>query len=243
MILQKPTLVFSDGACSGNPGPGGWGSIIATSDHQVLELGGQEAHTTNNRMELTAVIEALQVLETLPPTGSPIDICTDSTYVIRGITQWVWNWRKRGWITTEGKDVMNMDLWKKLSKTVSNKEINWKYVRGHSGIPGNERADEIAVSFSQGRKLNLYRGSAEHYPIAMGEIPNDTTLPNTKSSSSKKTTLKAFSYLSLVQNQWVRHPNWTECEQRVKGQSGARYKKAMSQEEEREILRSWGFKT
>ena len=136
-----PTVVFADGSSSGNPGPGGWGVVIATPEGQVRELGGGDPETTNNKMELTATIRALEALRGVE---GPISVYTDSTYVIRGITQWIWGWRKKGWKTAEGNDVSNQDLWKKLMAQVVGKKINWKYVRGHTGVPGNERVDEIA---------------------------------------------------------------------------------------------------
>jgi len=235
---ENPVLIFADGACSGNPGPGGWGAIIAKPSGQIIELGGREAPTTNNRMELTAVIRAL---ESLHKYDGGIEIYTDSTYVIRGITQWIWGWRKRGWISSEGKDVANSELWKALSALVAHHKIAWKYVRGHSGVPGNERVDQIAVSFAQGHRLQLYQGPLLKYDVPIHDIPEDTQLPEMKSKETKSKA-KPHSYLSLVGNAPMRHNSWTECEGRVKGRSGAKFKKAMTSSEEIEILRSWGFK-
>src|SRR5687767_900419 len=114
--LMMPIIVFADGASSGNPGPGGWGAIIATPQGQVIELGARDPQTTNNKMELMAVIGALTRLESVP---GPVDVMTDSTYVIQGITKWIWAWRARDWKTTEGKDVANADLWKRLFALVA----------------------------------------------------------------------------------------------------------------------------
>ncbi len=238
MRLKKSTFIFSDGACSGNPGPGGWGAILAAPDDQVLEIGGRESETTNNRMELTAVIQALTIGK--PDIHHPIQIYADSTYVIRGITQWVWKWIQNDWTTAEGKKVLNRDLWEKLAEIVTNREITWKYVPAHSGIPGNERADQIAVSFAQQKYLSLYRGPSLQYPIAITDIPEEPPLRKLQSCIQKKPT-QPYSYLSLIENQWKRHSTWAECEKRVKGQRGARFKKAMTLEEEREILKQWGF--
>ncbi|MBI3555962.1 MAG: ribonuclease HI, partial [Deltaproteobacteria bacterium] len=142
-----PTIIFADGACTGNPGPGGWGVIIATPDGQVTELGGFEPETTNNKMELTAVGRALRHLEDTP---GEIHVYTDSTYVIFGITKWVWGWRKNGWKTADGKDVANAEFWKRLMAILAKRDkgqpVEFKYTRGHSGIPGNERVDQIAVA-------------------------------------------------------------------------------------------------
>lgn len=233
------TVVFADGASSGNPGPGGWGAIIATPDGKILELGGGDRETTNNRMELAAVIGALRKLSDVP---GPIHVYTDSTYVIRGISQWIWGWRRNGWKTAEGKEVLNQDLWKDLSGLLGRREkgseVKWHYVRGHSGVPGNERVDEIAVSFSKGRPIRLYSGPLLSYPIAIHDVPEHGELPEMRPKTEKKA---AYSYLSLIGSVPMRHTDWASCERRVKGQSGARFKKAMSAEEETEILRSWGF--
>lgn len=238
-IPENSVIIFVDGACSGNPGPGGWGAIIATPIGQVIELGGRENPSTNNRMELTAAIQALSFLT---QENAEINVYTDSTYVIRGITQWIWGWRKRGWVSAEGKSVVNIDLWKQLSQKIVNRKIKWKYVKGHSGIPGNERVDEIAVSFSQGRRLDLYRGSLLQYSIPLYDLPEDTSLPDMNSlKKSLPNKTKPYSYLSMIGRLAIRHTNWEECERRVKGQSGAKFKKASSREEEVQILKEWGL--
>ena len=131
--------IFTDGACKGNPGPGGWGAILQYGD-SVKELNGFLATTTNNIMELTAVIEALQTL-TRPCT---LIITTDSQYVKNGISQWIFNWKKKGWKTANKKPVKNKDLWVQLDQLVSKHNVSWKWVRGHTGHPENERADELA---------------------------------------------------------------------------------------------------
>ncbi len=238
LLNRNRIIVFADGASSGNPGPGGWGSILVFPDGSVRELGGRDEYTTNNRMELLATISALQAI----PTGeTPIEMYTDSTYVIRGITQWIWGWLKRNWLTTEGKEVLNAELWKTLFSLSKERKIQWHYVRGHSGIPGNERADEIAVHFSQKKSLKLYQGSLSNYSVSIEDIPKDTSLPDQKSPISSKSK-KPYSYLSLVGNLPRRHPNWEECEKRVKGISGAKFKKALTPDDEIETLRSWGYR-
>lgn len=234
-------VIYSDGACSGNPGPGGWGAIVVTPEGQVQELGGREAPTTNNRMEMTAVLEALRLVK---DTDHDIRIFTDSTYVIRGVTQWMWGWRKRGWKTAEGNEVSNRDLWESFMRVLgamkNGKEkapdIQWNYVRGHRGNPGNERCDEIAVAFSQGRSAGLYRGSLLKYSVDVFEFPESEGLPEMKPKTEKKV---AYSYLSEVGGITVRHKTWADCERRVKGRSGAKFKKSMSADEEKEILASW----
>jgi ribonuclease HI len=242
---SHPTLVFADGACSGNPGPGGWGAIIVTPGGEVTELGGHEPGTTNNRMELTAVGKALRHLERTP---GPVNIYTDSTYVIQGITQWVFGWSRRGWKTAEGKEVANAIYFKRLMALLAERkkafpaeaaQVAWHYVRGHVGVPGNERVDEIAVAFSKGRSVKLYSGPLQGYEVAVHDVPEDTSLPEEKPRQEK---VPAHSYLSEVGRTVMRHATWAECERRVKGVPGARFKKTRSVEDEAKVLEDWGVK-
>ena len=131
--------VFTDGACRGNPGPGGWGAILRYQDREK-ELYGGELETTNNRMELTAAIEALKALN----KPSYVDVYTDSTYVRDGITKWLARWQVRGWRTAAKKPVKNKDLWIELADLAERHDVHWHWVKGHAGHPGNERADELA---------------------------------------------------------------------------------------------------
>ncbi len=131
--------VYTDGACKGNPGPGGWGALLRIGDHEK-ELFGGETDTTNNRMELTAVIEALRVLK----RACKVRVHTDSQYVQKGISEWLANWRRRGWRTSDGKPVKNQDLWQALDELAGGHEIEWHWVKGHAGHPENERADALA---------------------------------------------------------------------------------------------------
>ncbi|PPR10543.1 MAG: Ribonuclease HI [Alphaproteobacteria bacterium MarineAlpha11_Bin1] len=133
--------IFTDGACSGNPGPGGWGVILRWNDTDK-ELKGGERETTNNRMELMAAIQALETL-TRPVKA---DLYTDSTYVQKGITEWIHSWKKRGWKTSAKKPVKNEDLWRRLDEAIARHNITWHWVKGHAGHPENERADELARS-------------------------------------------------------------------------------------------------
>ena len=131
--------IWSDGACSGNPGPGGWGAILVWNRHRK-ELKGGEADTTNNRMELTAAIAALSALK----APSPVDLYTDSQYLRGGVTGWIRNWKRNGWRTADRKSVKNTDLWQQLDAIAAKHDIKWHWVKGHAGHDENERADELA---------------------------------------------------------------------------------------------------
>ncbi len=138
---MKPVTIYTDGACKGNPGPGGWGVLLMAADTEK-ELFGGELNTTNNRMELTAVIQALTALK----RPCEVTLYLDSEYVRKGITEWIHGWKARGWKTAAKQPVKNVDLWQALDSVVSNSQhkITWKWVRGHAGDPGNERADALA---------------------------------------------------------------------------------------------------
>lgn len=240
---EHPIVVFTDGAAKGNPGPGGWGAILVTPRGHVTELGGGAAFVTNNQMELTAPIEALSRLRGAP---EPVAIHTDSTYVIRGIRDWIWAWRKRGWKTAAGSDVANRELWERLAALVAERGkggIDWHYVRGHAGIPGNERADEIANAFALERPPRLYDGPLLRYPLPILDVPEDTAVPERAPGSAPrgKSKAAAYSYVSVVDGKPMRHATWPECERRVKGRSGARFKKTATAEDEAAVLRSWGY--
>ena len=192
-------------------------------------------------MELVGVIQGLNFLQKKSDLKQiPVDVLTDSTYVIRGITQWIWGWRKRGWKTAEGKEVVNQDLWEALSLAAHGLKVDWKYVRGHSEIAGNERVDAIAVAFSKGQRPNLYSGPLLQYGVAIYDLPEKFDLPEMRERTAKTS---AFSYLSLLNGKPERHSSWPECEARVKGRPGAKFKKAMSETDEKEILQSWGYGT
>ncbi len=138
----------TDGACSGNPGPGGWGGLIIFDDNSELEIGGSEQNTTNNRMELTAAIKTLEKLKTYKLKEN-FKLRTDSKYVIEGYTKWIINWKKNGWKTSSGKSVQNLDLWQKIDQLRINGLI-MEYVKGHSGDTQNDRVDKIATNYSKG---------------------------------------------------------------------------------------------
>lgn len=136
---MKRVTIYTDGACSGNPGPGGWGALLIHGDN-TREIMGGAFETTNNRMELTAAIEALNALK----QACQVDLHTDSTYVKDGMTKWIENWKNNGWRTAAKKPVKNADLWQALDEAVKRHELTWHWVKGHNGDEGNERADELA---------------------------------------------------------------------------------------------------
>lgn len=137
--MSVSVVIYTDGACRGNPGPGGWG-VIMRYNGQHKTLNGYDSETTNNRMELTAVIEALRVLK----RSCEIELHTDSKYVLQGINEWIANWKANGWKTAAKKPVKNIDLWQQLEEEVARHEIDWNWVKGHSGVEGNELADRLA---------------------------------------------------------------------------------------------------
>ena len=139
MSAEAVVVIYTDGACSGNPGPGGWGAILIYGDHRKEILDG-EAETTNNRMELMAAIKALEALK----KPSRVELHTDSSYLKNGITGWIVRWKANGWRTANKKPVKNVELWQRLDKARARHQIDWRWVRGHAGHPDNERADELA---------------------------------------------------------------------------------------------------
>lgn len=230
--MQEITI-FTDGSSLGNPGPGGFGAIIYDkSDKSVAELGGHNSKTTNNRMEMTAAIEAINFINDKDLSEAEITIFTDSQYLINGITKWVYGWEERGWLTANKKTVLNKDLWQLLSAKVRDLEIEWRYVEGHTGIAGNERVDTIATEFASGKKPKLFKGSVSEYEVDIKNLA-----PAYGKSTSKKTD-KVYSYLSMVDGEIKTHKTWKECESRVKGKK-ARFKKTFSKAEEEKIIKSW----
>ncbi|MDP8923517.1 MAG: ribonuclease HI [Chloroflexota bacterium] len=214
------TIAYTDGSCIGNPGPGGWGVHVELADGGVVEAGGGELRTTNNRMELRAAIEALRLTADAPA----VIIVTDSQYVRRGVTAWLAGWRRNGWRTATGKPVENQDLWREVGGLASER-VEWRWTRGHAGTPGNERCDEIARAFSTGiRRLDESSG---------GRPPAPASAPDAVPGGVR--------YLSLVDGVAARHASWPECERQVRGVRGARFKKARSEAEERAIVAEWGL--
>ncbi len=233
-------LIYTDGACLGNPGPGGWAAILYSSlSKTIVEIAGFEDHTTNNRMELKAAIEALRQVD---DKITKLTIYIDSSYVVNGITQWVRSWQAHNWQTASGLAVANKELWQDLVAVVRTREkttrLQWQQILGHSGIPGNERADQLAQAFAAKKNIPLFQGPYAGYGFDILSTPDLKTKrpPGTSKSSSKK----AYIYLSVVNGVLARHSTWDECNARVKGVRGAKFKKAVSPTDEAQIIREWG---
>lgn len=248
--------IYTDGSSRGNPGPGGWGAIIVMGEAKgirVRELGGRENNTTNNRMELMALYQALAHVEKLAGGESSgkkkqIIIHSDSSYVLNGVTIWMYAWEKNGWKTKTKEDVLNKDIWEQilpLAFRLGKKcEVIFKKVAGHAGIFGNERADIIATSYADGERVLLYSGGISEYEKLLGgklEDRNESVpVKKAKKSTSSK---KAFSYVSLVDGKISVDNAWEACEKKVKGKKGAKFQKVFSKQEENDLIGVWTLKS
>lgn len=232
------TIIFTDGSSRGNPGNGGWGAVIVTDSNQVHEMGGFEANTTNNRMEINAAIRGLSEDSKQKNVDRTI-VYTDSKYLIDGITKWIKGWKRNGWKTKTKDDVSNRDLWEELDSIVNDRNISWKYIGGHVGILGNERCDVIATSFADGKPTKLYSGKLSEYPIpGILDISLDEGASMKKNEVNSRSKAEAYSYVSCVNNIVEVHKSWADCEARVKGVKGARYKKALNKHEEELLVKN-----
>ena len=236
-------VVFTDGASKGNPGPGGWGAIVATPEGHVTELGGGAAITTNNKMELTG---AIQALTRLLGTSGPVAIYTDSTYVIKGIREWVPNWRRRGWKTATGSEVMNRELWEELHSLTTRpraaRPSGGTTCAGTSALRETSAATRLPMHSRRSDQSSCTTG---HFPVIRLRLAICRTTPAFLRASLPRLARRRvcrYSYLSVVDGKPMRHATWAECEQRVKGRSGALFKKATSEADQADILRSWRFK-
>lgn len=233
---MSKTIIFTDGSSRGNPGPGGYGAIVGYAKDNikmVKELGDGERSTTNNRMEMMAVIEALIYAHKVAPDDE-IALYTDSEYVKKGATEWAYGWASNGWVTKAKQAVLNKDLWQKMLAILEDVEVEWKVIPGHAGIPANERCDEIATMFADDKSVDLYDGLYSGYGVSF-EIKSVLGGGAKKGSAGKK----AYSYVSVVKGVVKTHKTWTECEARVKGEANARYRKALSKDDEAKLIREF----
>ena len=227
---SAPTVcVYTDGACSGNPGPGGWAAVLVR-DNRCEEIGGFEAATTNNRMEMRAALEGLRRCA----PGERVHVVTDSRYLHDGIRKWIHGWKRRGWKKADGEEVLNRDLWEELDRAshASGMKVTWEHVRGHAGHVMNERCDALATAFARGQPPQLRSGDGcwiqARRPRARG--------PANPSAAG------GFPlYASLVDGRLETHATWAECEARVRGRKGARHRKLRSEAERRQALEDWGL--
>lgn len=242
-MTKNHITIFTDGASKGNPGPGGWAAVILLpQEKKVVELGGHEEHTTNNRMELQAGINALLHIRHL---SDDVIIYTDSSYLVQGITTWVKGWIKNGWTTQGREEVQNRDLWELLAavmeeRTEIKSQTEWKHIAAHSGIPGNERVDVIASSFAEKKEVELYIGPSAEYSVDLASLMVNSEKKSSKDNKKSRSNKPAYSYVSAVNGNVETHKTWAECEARVKGVSGTKFKKVFSKEEEHELVSEWG---
>lgn len=227
--------IFTDGAAKGNPGPGGYGAVVVLGE-TVQEIGEAKVLTTNNEMELRAVVAALSVV----PDGVTVGIYTDSKYVVQGATGWVFGWIRNGWKTKSGGDVLHREVWERLHAELQRVNVTWHKVPGHVGIIGNERADTIASDLGAGKPVDLYSGPRADYGYDIDDVSYDEAKAAERSAARKRQSQKAYSYVSAVDGIVQTHATWSECEARVKGKKGTRFKKAVSAAEEREIIADFG---
>ncbi|HCV30341.1 MAG TPA: ribonuclease HI [Microcoleaceae bacterium UBA9251] len=189
MTIPQIKSLYTDGACSGNPGPGGWGAVVCFADGNSHELGGADPQSTNNRMEMQAAIAALEFFANSGQT-EPVTLYTDSEYVKNGITKWIQGWKNKGWKTSTGKDVVNQDLWHLLDK-LNSRQIKWEHVRGHSGDFYNDRCDAIARSFSHNLtpELQQHKATGDGARASTGASPlhlkNTIVLEETETTGNK----------------------------------------------------------
>lgn len=230
-------LIVSDGACSRNPGPGGWGLILVTPSGHVTEFGGNESESTNNRMEMMGFYRGLQEIYRVSQHGqNPLDrdakiihAISDSKYVLDGASKFVHAWKRNGWKTVAGGDVKNQDIWEKILKGMDllrglQFKFEYELVKGHSGHDANERVDQIAVKFCKNESIELYSGPLSEYEV------------NLEASEPFEPC-----YLSWVDGKLLRHQTWEACKRATEGKRGAKYKKVVNRTQEKETLGAWGI--
>ncbi len=240
--MENNIVIFTDGSSRGNPGPGGWGAVVIAPDGKVTELGGREAHTTNNRMEIAAALGALGFVEARKLVGDVV-IHTDSAYLLNGVTGWMYGWEKNGWKTKTGEPVLNQDLWRELGAVVfrlkQKNVLDWKKVSGHTGHRGNERADVIATNAADQAQQILFIGNLSDYERMIGGSVYSGTDEALVEKKKGKKSGPAYSYVSAVGGIVMTHKTWAECEARVKGKRGVKFQKVFSSTEETDLISRW----
>ena len=245
---MKTLTMYTDGASRGNPGPGGWGAVIlvdlpAQAGGYAMEISGSSKKATNNQMELQAVLEVLSDSGARSHEG-PVIIYSDSAYVVNGLNSWVYGWEKKKWITTQKTPVENKSMWQKaliLLKEYGGR-LSVEKIKGHGGELYNERCDELAVAAALGKKQKHFKGSQKDYDKFLIEIGTSKKVESGKlkvKGKTKKSTGPAYSYVSLVNGKVHADKTWAECEKRVKGKKGAKYKKVFSKAEETSLIQEY----
>ncbi|PIQ91673.1 MAG: ribonuclease HI [Parcubacteria group bacterium CG11_big_fil_rev_8_21_14_0_20_39_22] len=237
----KDVIIFTDGSSRENPGPGGWAAVIVFGGREVVELGGYDKSTTNNRMELQAAISALSYLKSSPVSNLKVIIYTDSSYLINGITSWIYSWERNSWKTKNKQDVLNRDLWEELRRVSDNLEVTYDYVGGHIGVKGNERADKIATSFADLKEDKLYEGDIENYSIpdiVSGKFLKSDSVKEV-SKKKKSSSKKPYGYVSMVAGDFKFYKDWNMCKAEVLGKRGAKYQKVFSKQEADLLKNQW----
>jgi ribonuclease HI len=250
--MKNKVLIFADGASRGNPGRGGYGTVVVSgleenfnSNSGVLhikELGDRDDMTTNNKMELSAVISGLKYCEKIGlNNAAEFSVYTDSKYVMNGAKSWIYGWKKNGWKTTSKEEVKNKDLWEEMSDLIDGKKINWVLLPGHAGVVGNERCDQIATNLADKEKDELFDGSLSVYdhPKILDVFYNPDLIKVAKDDKKSKSSAKAYSYVSKVDGKINVDKSWSDCEKRVKGKKGALYKKSISLSDQENISKDF----
>ena len=235
-------VMYTDGASRGNPGPGGWGAVILV-DGYAMEIAGASKRATNNQMELEAVLQVLSDSAAKAYEGEAV-VYSDSTYVVNGLTSWIWGWEKKGWVTTQKTPVENKEVWQKLLELLRHygSKLSVKKVSGHAGELYNERCDELAVEAALGKKQTLFKGAIKDYDAFLKEMGTTKKVESGKKkvkSSTAKKNIPAYSYVSLVDGKVNADKTWAACEKRVKRKKGAKYKKVFSKEEETALIQEY----
>jgi ribonuclease HI len=234
---ERDLIIYTDGACSGNPGPGGWAAILIRGPER-REIGGREEHTTNNRMEMQAAIEGLR----LARPGETVHVVTDSRYLHDGISQWIHGWKRRGWRRADGGEVLNRELWEELDRLTRRPglRVSWEHVRGHAGHLLNERCDELATAFARNAQPELRSTGASDPPVE--PRPAETlAVPPPAEATSIPDPRRFPVYVSVIGEEVSVHDTWDQCDARVRGRPGARHKKVRTPAEYRDTLSGWGL--
>ncbi len=237
--MKNTVTIYTDGASRGNPGPGGWAVVVMT-DTNVIELAGNVTPATNNQMELMAVEKGLEYARKHFPDATVL-VHADSTYVLKGLKSWLDGWKRNGWLTATKKPVENKNQWQALLALRDHfgKNLELVKVEGHSGHQYNDRCDELAVAAALKNTHTLFKGTVKAYEQQLIDTPPKSVQKPAKKNGTKKESGPAYSYVSSVDGKVYTDKTWAECEMRVKGKKGAKYKKVFSKGEETGLVQDY----